>query len=189
MSRSAIEEKLETEMAKGITTEVQVIFVMVKIRKLLELDNAAKRYRTVDFYCDWALHSKMGKAGALAVIEEFDRVQDAIAHQDNALEFRLLNDIQELVNAEKFRSELGKLLGEHGLNTDLCANDENWRAFMHEYSLAISDTPLEFTPAPIKHVRRVSIQRSEDFAAGMKSKFVWHVEMLDGVEAIYPFRF
>ena len=39
----------------------------LEIRKLLESENSAKRFRSLQFFCEWALHSKLDRAGALEI--------------------------------------------------------------------------------------------------------------------------
>jgi hypothetical protein len=59
--------KLTAELDQGITTEVQVVYLLAGIRKIIERDNVGDRYSDLKFHCDWALHSRMDRAAAKAV--------------------------------------------------------------------------------------------------------------------------
>lgn len=44
--------KLEAELKTGITTEVQVVYLLVAIRKLIERDKLEDQYAGLKFHCD-----------------------------------------------------------------------------------------------------------------------------------------
>jgi hypothetical protein len=67
MGRHVIVEKLQQELDKGITCEAQLVYVLVEIRKLLEITHRAEKYPALSFHRDWALHSRMDRAGALRI--------------------------------------------------------------------------------------------------------------------------
>src|SRR5260370_38281246 len=76
MSQHAIEKKLNRECKEPIATERQVVYILAEIRKLLELENAKDRYPALNFYCNWALHSRISKsAEAQRIVEIFDRAE------------------------------------------------------------------------------------------------------------------
>ena len=71
----AIKEKLKCAFADGLDTEMQVVYVLVEIRKYLE-QNAEfrKRHPALNFYCCWAVHSEAAGHGADRILERFDRL-------------------------------------------------------------------------------------------------------------------
>ncbi len=56
-----IQEKLHAELLKQIKNEMQVVYILSKIRKILEIDKAKNKYPVLNFYCNWTLHSEMNK--------------------------------------------------------------------------------------------------------------------------------
>src|SRR6516225_8445299 len=64
--------KLKEQIEAGITTEVQVVYLMAGIRKLIERDEAENDYPLLRFHCDWALHSRMDRAAAQKLLKIFD---------------------------------------------------------------------------------------------------------------------
>lgn len=53
--------KLQAELNAGVTNEVQVVYVLAGIRKLIELERSADQYQDLVFHIDWALHPKMDR--------------------------------------------------------------------------------------------------------------------------------
>jgi hypothetical protein len=64
--------KLGGELDTGITTEVQVGYLLAGIRKLIERDKIEDQYAGLKFHCDWALHARMDRAAARAILKQFD---------------------------------------------------------------------------------------------------------------------
>jgi len=56
MAPSAIIEKLKTLLVFGLSTERDALYLIVEVRKLLEQQQAKKRYEYLTFHCDWAVH-------------------------------------------------------------------------------------------------------------------------------------
>jgi hypothetical protein len=148
MGRHAIVEKFSAELTKGITSEVQVVYFLVEIRKLLEITDRADDYPALLFHCDWALHSRMDRAGALRILERFDEFCDNL--------FRF--DKTKLLDA-KFNEELGNMLGgvrfgrelEAFLESVHIARDSfvlDWVSFMRLYGEVIKDAPLVISSRP-----------------------------------------
>jgi hypothetical protein len=74
MSTPEIIRKLGEELDKGITTEVQVVYVLAGVRKLIERDRVQDQYPDLRFHCNWVLHSKMHRKAAKAILKQFDDV-------------------------------------------------------------------------------------------------------------------
>ena len=52
MSTPEIIRKLTDELDKGIATEVQTVYVLAGIRKLIERDRIEGQYADLKFHCD-----------------------------------------------------------------------------------------------------------------------------------------
>jgi len=77
MGRHAIVDKLDGEFNKGISSQAQVVYVLVEIRKLIEMTHRTDQYLTLVFYCEWALHSRLDRTGALRLLQKFDNYCDS----------------------------------------------------------------------------------------------------------------
>ncbi|MFA5870908.1 MAG: hypothetical protein WC842_03420 [Candidatus Paceibacterota bacterium] len=91
MGHIEILEKLNTELQKDIQDECQVIYILSRIRKYLEDKNEKKQYIYLNFYCNWALHSRINDTKAVNVI-----LNDFISGKDSGfLNFDYLkNDLK-----------------------------------------------------------------------------------------------
>lgn len=54
-------EKLRNVLNEDISNEIQVVYVLSRTRKILEIDKKKPKYEILNFYCDWALHSKIDR--------------------------------------------------------------------------------------------------------------------------------
>jgi hypothetical protein len=172
--------KLQSALAQDMT-EAQVVYILVEIRKLLELENNPKRFRSLQFFCDWALHSRLDRAGALEIIKQFDDIRDAYVNGHKERHEALTTDILDLLNAQRFRTELASFLGEYSLDTSLCDDLDKWASFTDHYGSIIEDVFLEFNPYPIKYVKSVRVVKHR--TPGL-SGLEWQVFLLDGSDVI-----
>ena len=59
MQTRIIYTKLLNELNNDITNESQIVYILLQIRKLLEIKNLKPTYPTLNLYCNWVLHSKL----------------------------------------------------------------------------------------------------------------------------------
>ena len=63
MGLSEIEQKLQDALNEEITREDQVIYILSRIRKILELkkkiEGFSEKFKYLNFYCNLALHSEI----------------------------------------------------------------------------------------------------------------------------------
>jgi hypothetical protein len=65
--------KLDTELQQEITSERQIVYILVETRKLLEDLPETDGFETLDFYCNWAVHRQMDRASAKALVRRVDQ--------------------------------------------------------------------------------------------------------------------
>src|SRR6266542_85281 len=72
MGQRQLEEKLTKVLAKKIESEIEVLYVMVEIRKLLDLTGYDSPH--VRMFCDWAAHVELTRRqdGAIDLLKEID---------------------------------------------------------------------------------------------------------------------
>ena len=136
--------KLSAELKKGITTEVQVVYLLAGIRKLIERDKIGDQYPDLKFHCDWALHSSMDRAAAKAVLKQFDAahalLRGNVKLQD--LPGPLKSEIDRISKMLSFEKELTNFLNKYALPPLTHNRDDGWTHFLHLYSEVIEDIPL-----------------------------------------------
>lgn len=151
--------KLTAELDKGITTEVQVVYVLAGIRKIIERDNVGDRYPDLKFHCDWALHSSMDRAAAKAVLKQFDAAHSLLRGNVKLHELPtpLKSEIDRISKMRSFETGLETFLDEYGLPPLTQHRDDGWVHFLHLYTKVIEDIPLVVAlPAAKKNAKRTA---------------------------------
>src|SRR5271163_3056643 len=109
MTHNSIAEKLRRELGKEITTEAQVVYILTEIRKLLERSNEKTNYFALEFYCSFALHTKMSKAGAKRILERFDKAHPFLVRKEE-IPRDLEREIDETIHLKTFERQLKQFL-------------------------------------------------------------------------------
>lgn len=163
MARHAIIEKLDIELSQQITSERQVVYILVEIRKLMERNNDTEKYFALNFYCDWAMHTKLDRLGATRIVERFNKYQELIEltqSTPNATvpqsDLQLLPQLEETLRLQKFRQQFAEYLKGNDLPDDIARDDGAWTNFLSYYFHVIEDCPL-VCKAPLDHVREVAV--------------------------------
>lgn len=130
MGREQILEKLNRELEKEIHSECQVIYILSRIRKYLELKNLKKKYKFLNFYCNWSLHSKIDRTEPVAdVLREFIKGSD----EGKFLDF------------DYFVKDLRRFLKENQLSERILETS-NYLKFLNLLLDICSETPVEVFP-------------------------------------------
>ena len=137
--------KLTAQLNEGITTEVQVVYLLVGIRKLIERDAQGEKYRNLNFYCDWVLHSELDRCGAKAILREFDKAHP-LRKSGIDLPQELRKEIDDISGMRFFEEELTRFLESYGL-PPIAENVNGWSHFFHLYTQVIQDIPLMVKPS------------------------------------------
>lgn len=154
MARFEILDKLSGELRKEITSELQVVYILSKIRKFLEWENKQGEYKTLNFYCNWVLHSKIDRAEPVSkILTEF------IENEEQRYRFLL---------HEEFIGELYKFLTKYELPL---LSQGNLHSFINGLNEAISESPVDvIIDAPYRVILRYD--RDMDPANGVSYRIV-----------------
>jgi hypothetical protein len=162
MGRPALEEKLDRELSSADEmTEARVVYMLVAIRKLLEIGNNAGTYPSLNLHCNWALHSRLDGKAAVNLIKLFDDLEEARGGGEAGEIESAKRALDAITGAERFRLEFRQFLKSHDLPVDLCALTSHWLSFLNVYGQIISDVPLEFTMTAIRRVAKVVVRHIE----------------------------
>jgi hypothetical protein len=136
--------KLTRELDTGITTEVQVVYVLAGIRRLIERDKIQEQYADLKFHCDWALHSSMDRAAAKAILKKFDAAHALLREniELRKLPSELRSEIDRISKMRSFEKELSRFLTAYGLPPLTKNCPDGWPHFLHLYTRVIEDIPL-----------------------------------------------
>jgi hypothetical protein len=186
--KNEIEEKLRRLLHKDqITDESKVTYLLVECRKLLEHDKSLKAMLpTLEFYCNWALHIQLSRAGAQAILGKIN----PILTMQGAFDQTKHDALHVLLTLEAFRVELRTLLERVGANLSICDDQGRWMGFVKLYSHVVENSELTFEKIPSASgpvglsVKRVTIRplSSADLDGGVARVYpmIWMIEYEDG---------
>jgi hypothetical protein len=147
MTQLQIMGKLEVQLASGITTEAEAVYLMVGIRKLLEHQQVKKQYKYLTFHCDWAVHSMLAGTTAQEILKLFDAANNhlkaGVEFDKLPLEFR--TEVDRISGMKYFEDELETFLKANGLPRIDATRSDGWVHFQHLYAKVVEDVPLEMT--------------------------------------------
>jgi hypothetical protein len=139
--------KLTAELGKGITTEAQVVYLMAGIRKLIERDDVADKYDTLNFHCNWALHAKLDREAATIILHLFDSAEGQKREGGDYEELSpLKGEIDRISKMERFKDQMRSFLEQYQLPPMTLDGRDRWTHFLHLYTQVIQDTPLQIRP-------------------------------------------
>lgn len=128
--QNEIRSKLQLELNKEITEETQVVYILSRVRKILEIDKRKKHYKILKFYCDWALHAEIDNVDPIR-----KTIDNIIAGSDSAI-------INLVMAFNNFHIEFRKFLQEYGFSTSIYHEKINKEIFNNLLSQIYTDTPL-----------------------------------------------
>ena len=138
-------EKLRAELNQGIKSEVQVVYLLVGIRKLIERGELNNKYPDLRFHCDWALHSKLDRANASAILRQFNATHLLLKDNPELHELPscLRNEIERISTMKSFGKELSRFLDANRLPQVTLHHPDGWKCFLYFYTRIVEDIPLE----------------------------------------------
>ena len=155
MGRDIIVEKLNRELTETITSERQVVYILVETRKLLELMGMREDYPQLCFFCDWAMHPTLDRVPAQRVIKLFDRpvvaqrtspptLADIQADPDAMQKyFGEVCSAFDLIGFGGFKAQIEAFYERQKVDCGLLQREEEWIRFLGYYSSVIEDCPLK----------------------------------------------
>ncbi len=137
---------------------MRVVYILVETRKLLERQGELNRYPALRFYCDWALHTSMDRAGAQRILRLFDEAHPLLcANQE--LPRPLRHDITETTNLRYFERDYEQFLTDYNLPQDILHC--RWTKFLHSYAAVIEDCPLTVRANNLRNIKSVTLSKEE----------------------------
>jgi len=144
MAEGSILPKLEAALRRPIKTEMQVVYILVELRKLLEHKNKKDAYPALNFYGNWVVHTKLSSSAvADRIIRLFDEHLYQVTQMGASGPWEEIQDILSDVPLQKEMTEFLKLLN---LPTSICTSSSRWFSFRLQLSKVIEDSPLMLKP-------------------------------------------
>jgi hypothetical protein len=119
-----IRSRLRREFSEPIASERQVVYILVELRKLLELNDDAEQLPALNFYCDWSVHAVMDQEGAERIVRRFDEWQRAsdearVSGVEPALAPHLKAALDQTTELRRFREQLAAYLARNELDSSI----------------------------------------------------------------------
>jgi len=155
--------KLIKNITDGLSrplTELTVKSLLADTRKLLELLGAAQTYRTLKFYCDWVLHTKMNKKFAADLLRRFDEVWDKRIGSKIPMPADFEKTLGYQIGFYGFEQELSTFLGKHGIVLPWHGFRDKWLPFEIAYCSIVEDSWLKYSDKtrPLKHINGARVR-------------------------------
>ena len=173
-----IVRKLSAELSQPITTEGQVVYVLVQLRKLLDKrpERAEPPYESLRLYCNWVVHTSLTNKVAQGIVEEADTLYPSLIDES-------LTDAQKAFFWDKFtfqklRQEMNEFLATHSLPT---VDGNLWNSFIACLLNVLEDCPLIFKDekSDLKHVDEIVFSREMGDGGetdGRAPRVVWELK-------------
>src|SRR5260370_35096868 len=84
--REQLLEKLSAALAKPFEEEMQVVYVLVEIRKFLEQQKLKGSFPSLNVHCCWAVHSEAKGGGADRIVKRFDELPECRSNKNAWIE-------------------------------------------------------------------------------------------------------
>lgn len=172
-------EKLIKNITDGLSrpaTELTVKSILADTRKLLEVVGATQTYRTLKFYCDWVLHTKMDKKFAADLLRRFDEVWDRWVVSKIPIPADFEKTLGYQIGFYGFEQELSEFLGKCGIVLPWHGFRDQWLPFENAYCGIVEDSWLEYSDKtrPLKHINGARVRtykmtegpEKQDYAPG-----------------------
>ena len=173
MAREAIRDKLLPKLTQVIRNESQVLYIMSRLRKLLEHSNTQQDFPLVNFYCNWVLHTKLDLSNAA---DDIVRVLDDL-HKNLNMGTKESLAKADLLSFSSLRLQLKECLANFALPATICDSNVRFKGFVRNLGELIQDTPLYIQRKKVAqqtaYVESVAVKVQHD--AKKRLVFMWKV--------------
>ncbi len=146
-------QKLRAELERGISTEPQIVYLMVKIRKLLDLDKPhSAAYSTLRLYCDWCVHIKLCGPRAQEIVMKMDALYPDMLGGTLSMEGK--HYLRDIFAFNKFHDELNQFLYHKCLPT---LSESQWHLFLTGFLNTVEDCSLKVNGMKLTNIDEVLI--------------------------------
>lgn len=166
--RGDIVEKLNHELVQPIRSDLQVVYILVEARKLLEQQSTLENFRGFKLCSDWAVHPKLRGTDAQLILSYFNAYEAEYQKSGLTMAEFQLKPLHDFLSLKSFREEMMAGLEPYSVRVDRIASDDFWKPFVQCYMSVIQDCPLEAWEQNATFVSHVSAQ-------------AWSVDMANGI--------
>jgi len=178
-----IQSKLTAELGKPVTSEGQIVYILVQIRKLLDgrEDDDPAPYESLRLYCNWVVHTSLINKFARAIVREADFLYPRLITGQLTEEEK--GHLRKRYSFLNFRHEIDQFLVQNGIEG---FNDASWNDFLVCFLRVIHDCPLSFKDknsglTNVDEVMLISELNARQHYLGNLPPIIWSLHF-DGVQ-------
>ncbi|HLD31253.1 MAG TPA: hypothetical protein VJB41_03640 [Patescibacteria group bacterium] len=136
----------------GLMEREDMCFLMVQARHLLEESPKIEKYKVVEFYSDWMVHTKLDKSEvSMSILRDITKV---IVKNWNPTSNHMVNEVSKVIGLSELRTELIKLFNEYNLPVAIFEIEENWKNLVGFLTYFLADKSISFPKEkPIKKTK------------------------------------
>jgi len=142
-ARDHIKDWLDVVAQHGHLEKQDIVFLMVQARHLIENHPDISKYRTIEFYSDWIVHTKLDRPSSMR-LAVFRDITNALSKHWQADSGSLPGAISKIIGLGNLRNELVSIFQENELNTELFINYENWKTIAGALTYFLQNKLLVF---------------------------------------------
>src|SRR5208282_250691 len=131
--------KIQDVLDRRITNEMQVVYLLVELRKLMDRDNY--KDPVLRTFSNWVVHTSLGNRaeGSTFILSEFDRFMAELYERQKLLPHH------GHISLGTFREALNRCFERFGLSAKFVKNRAEWKKFGTLYCLIVGECPIVFT--------------------------------------------
>ncbi|MCC6323807.1 hypothetical protein IT400_03375 [Candidatus Nomurabacteria bacterium] len=143
-AKDHIKEWLNIVSEKGGYIEKQdIVFLMVQARHLIENHQHISKYRTIEFYSNWIVHTHLDRPSEIS-LSIFRDITKTLSANWNPTSPDMVSQISKIIGLSNLRSELTLLFQENELPLELFNIYENWKNITTFLLYFLQNKPLIF---------------------------------------------
>jgi hypothetical protein len=148
MQLQKIHTKLKNTFDSKDLNGPEVVYILSKVRKILEIKNSKKQYIILNLFCDWILHSSLSYPNTIEYFKSnFEgQIEDKDSSKNIGIKILLRNRHFFVLN--KFRTELSSFLEEENLPSTII--DYHWKKFIKILLGEVMECPVIINGNKIK---------------------------------------
>lgn len=184
--RNVIVEKLNKHIQKCITSEADVVYLMVETRKLLEHTHKMIRdYPVLAFYTNWTVHTRLSRThpGRKEMLNHINKAAFANMHFDKkGSSVHVSLQMSKALSFYPLRKEMDIFFRDNNVRTDL-VNNTLWNRFILLLIEILIDTPLDDIRNEFSSMREfflISKSDSENYRKDKKAIACWKIICSNG---------
>ena len=144
MGMKEVDSKLQTVLENGLFDEPNVVYILSRVRKLLDFGTVEnKDFTTLRFYCNWVLHNRLNHKQTTNFLTKKFSISSSLGLNAKQIAQKLQFSHKDFFTLDDLKKELKFFLHSHGLPLGVIGKD--WKMFRKSLLEIVVDCPVIFT--------------------------------------------